>query len=160
MARASAPDVWRPFESLRREVDRIFEDFDQGFWRFPSRSLFDIEPFWRRGAMAPAVDIVEREKDYQFTAELPGLAEKDIEVKVTDDTLMIKGEKKKEKEEEQKDYYLSERRYGSFQRRFELPHAVDGDKIEASFKNGVLTFTLPKKPEAVRAERKIAIQTA
>jgi HSP20 family protein len=92
--RAALPAAWRPFESLRREVDRLFEDFDRGFWRFPSRSLFDIEPFWRRGVTAPAVDIVEREKDYQVAAELPGMEEKDVEVKVTDDVMTIKGEKR------------------------------------------------------------------
>jgi len=156
--RAAVPAAWRPFESLRREVDRLFEDFDRGFWRFPSRSLFDIEPFWRRGVAAPAVDIVEREKDYQVAAELPGMEEKDIEVKVTDDVMTIKGEKKAEKEEKKKDYYLSERHYGAFQRSFSLPDGVDADKIEASFKKGVLTVTLPKKPEAIKPERKVEIK--
>ena len=156
--RAAVPAAWRPFESLRREVDRLFEDFDRGFWRFPSRSLFDIEPFWRRGVTAPAVDIVEREKDYQVAAELPGMEEKDVEVKVTDDVMTIKGEKKAEKEEKKKDYYLSERHYGAFQRSFSLPDGVDADKIEASFKKGVLTVTLPKKPEAIKPERKVEIK--
>ncbi len=156
--RAALPAAWRPFESLRREVDRLFEDFDRGFWRFPSRSLFDIEPFWRRGVTTPAVDIVEREKDYQVAAELPGMEEKDVEVKVTDDVMTIKGEKKAEKEERKKDYYLSERRYGAFQRSFSLPDGVDADKIEASFKKGVLTVTLPKKPEAIKPERKVEIK--
>ena len=156
--RAALPAAWRPLESLRREVDRLFEDFDRGFWRFPSRSLFDIEPFWRRGVTAPAVDIVEREKDYQVAAELPGMEEKDVEVKITDDVMTIKGEKKAEKEEKKKDYYLSERRYGAFQRSFSLPDGVDADKIEASFKKGVLTVTLPKKPEAIKPERKVEIK--
>jgi HSP20 family protein len=158
--RAAVPAAWRPFESLRREVDRLFEDFDRGFWRFPSRSLFDIEPFWRRGGTAPAVDIVEREKDYQVTAELPGMEEKDVEVKVTDDVMTIKGEKKEEKEEKKKDYYLSERRYGAFQRSFSLPSGVAADKIEANFKKGVLTVTLPKQPEAIKPERKVEIKAA
>ncbi len=156
--RAAVPAAWRPFESLRHEVDRLFEDFDRGFWRFPSRSPFDIEPFWRRGVTAPVVDIVEREKDYQVAAELPGIEEKDVEVKVTDDVMTIKGEKKEEKEEKKKDYYLSERRYGAFQRSFSLPDGVDADKIEASFKKGVLTVTLPKKPEAIKPERKVEVK--
>ena len=155
---AALPAAWRPFESLRREVDRLFEDFDRSGWGFPSRSLFDIEPFWRRRATAPAVDIVEREKDYQLTAELPGLEEKDIELNVTDDVMTIKGEKKEEKEEKKKDYYLSERRYGAFQRSFSLPPGVDADKIDASFKKGVLTVTLPKKPEAMKPQRKVEIK--
>lgn len=156
--RAAAPAAWHPFESLRREVDRLFDDFDKGFWRLPSRSLFDVEPFWRRGPTAPAVDIVEREKDYQITAELPGMEEKDVELKVANGVMTIKGEKKEEKEEKKKDYYLSERRYGAFQRAFSLPDGVDADKIEASFKKGVLMVTLPKTPEAIKPERKIEVK--
>ncbi len=157
--RTAVPAVWRPFESLRREVDRLFEDFDRGFWRFPSRSLIEMEPFWRRGAATPMVDVVEREKDYQLTAELPGMEEKDIELKVSKDVMTIKGEKKEEKEEKKKDYYMSERRYGAFQRSFPLPDGVDSDKIEATFKKGVLTVTLPKKPEAIKPERKIEVKS-
>jgi len=156
--RATLPAAWRPFESLRREIDRLFEDFDRGVWGFPSRRLFDIEPFWRRGATVPAVDIIEREKDYRLTAELPGMEEKDIELGISDDMMTIKGEKREEKEEKKKDYYMSERRYGTFQRSFPLPTGVDADKIEASFKKGVLTVTLPKKPEAVKPERKVEIK--
>jgi HSP20 family protein len=161
MAAAEKPTtaaIRRPFESLRREVDRLFEDFDRGFWRLPSRSLLDIEPFWRRGAMAPAVDIIEQEKDYQLTVELPGMEEKDVELKVANDVMTIKGEKKEEKEEKQKDYYLSERHYGAFQRSFALPASTDAEKIEASFKKGVLTVTLPKKPEAITPERNIEVK--
>jgi len=156
--RTAVPIARRPFESLRREVDRLFEDFDRGFWRFPSRSLFDTEAFWGRGAAGPAVDIVEREKDYQITAELPGMEEKDVELKIVNDVMTIKGEKKEEKEEQKKDYHLTERRYGAFQRSFALSAGVDADKIDASFKKGVLTVTLPKKPEAIKAERKVEIK--
>jgi HSP20 family protein len=91
-----APAIWRPFEGLRREVDRLFDDFDRGFWRFPSRSLLSPEPFWRSGVMAPAVDIVEREKDYEVTAELPGMEEKDVELQLTNGVVTIKGEKKEQ----------------------------------------------------------------
>lgn len=156
--RAATPAVWRPFESLRREIDRLFDDFDRAPWRLPTRSLFDVEPFWRRGITAPAIDMAEREKDYLLTAELPGMEEKDIELKVTNDVLTIKGEKKEEKDEKKQDYHLSERRYGAFQRAFSLPDGVDVDKIEASFKKGVLTVTLPKKPEAIKPERKVEVK--
>src|ERR1700730_15274827 len=91
---------------------------------------------------------------------LPGMDESNIDVKFSDGTLTIKGEKKDEREEKQKDYYLSERRYGSFQRSFGVPDGVDADKIEAHFKNGVLTVTLPKRPEAQKSEKKIAIKKA
>jgi HSP20 family protein len=86
--------------------------------------------------------------------------EKNIEVKVADDVLTIKGEKREEKEEKNKDYYLSERSFGSFQRSFQVPNGVDTDKIEASFKNGVLTVTLPKSTEAQKAEKKITVKAA
>ena len=106
--RASALEPWQPFGSLRREIDRLFEDFDRGFWRFPfRRSAFDIEPFWRREwAAAPPVDIIEKDNAYEVTADLPGLDEKDIEVKLVKDSLSIKGEKQEEKEEKKKDYYM------------------------------------------------------
>ncbi|HUL06298.1 MAG TPA: Hsp20/alpha crystallin family protein [Candidatus Acidoferrum sp.] len=155
--------LWQPFESLRQEMDRVFDDFTRGFGRFPlSRSLFDVEPMLRyestAGLSAPAVDVVENEKEYRITAELPGLDEKDIEVNVADDMLSIRGEKKEEREEKAKNYHLSERRYGSFQRTFQLPAGIDAEKIAASFQKGVLTVTLPKTPEAQKKEKKIAIQ--
>ena len=86
--------------------------------------------------------------------------EKNIELKVSDGMLSITGEKSEEKEEKKKDYYLSERSYGSFERSFRIPEGVDADKIEASFKNGVLTVTLPKKAEAQKPEKKIAVKAA
>ena len=163
-ARPAEPAEWRPFESLRREIDRLFDDFQVGSWRGPfGRNVFDLEPFWRgeiSWGKAPAVDIADKEKTYEITAELPGMDESNIDVKFSDGTLTIKGEKREEKEEKKKDYYLSERRYGSFQRSFRVPDGVDADKIEASFKNGVLTVILPKTPEAQRSEKKIAIKKA
>jgi HSP20 family protein len=111
-------------------------------------------------AAAPAVDITESDKAYEISAELPGLDEKNVEVKVVNDNLLIKGEKQEEKEEKKKDYYLHERQFGSFERCFEVPEGVDADKIEASFKKGVLTVTLPKKPEAQKPEKKIEVKAA
>ena len=156
--------AWRPFESLRREIDRLFEDFDGGVWRSPfRRPLFDVAPFWRSEVTwpaVPAVNVAETEKGYEITAELPGMDEKNIEVKFADGVLSIKGEKREEKEEKKKDYYLSERSFGSFQRAFEVPEGVDSDKIEATFSKGVLTLTLPKSAEAQKAEKKIAVKAA
>lgn len=108
----------------------------------------------------PAVDVTETDKAFEIAAELPGMEEKNIEVSVSDGVLTIKGEKQEDKEEKKKDYYLSERTYGSFQRSFEVPKGVDLDKIEASFKKGVLTVTLPKTAEAQKAEKKIAVKSA
>ena len=159
-----ASGEWRPVASLRREIDRLFDDFHLGGWRRPlARTLFDVEPFWRGQTGwggVPAVDIAEKEKEYEVTAELPGMDESNIDVKFADGMLTIKGEKKEEKEEKKKDYYLSERRYGSFHRCFQVPEGVDADKIEASFKSGVLTVKLPKSAEAQKQEKKIAIKKA
>ena len=161
---ARMPQVWQPFEDLRREVDRLFEDFGGGFWRSPFRSsLFNIAPFRRSEttfAAIPAVDVSETDKAYEITAELPGMDEKNVEVKLANGILTIKGEKQEEKEEKQKDYYMRERSFGSFERNFQVPDGVDVDKIDASFKNGVLSVTLPKSPEAQKAEKKIAVKSA
>jgi HSP20 family protein len=153
-----------PFESLRREIDRLFDDFESGWWRSPfRRTLFDVEPLLRgefKRGKVPAVDVVDTATNYEITAELPGLDEKDIEVNFSDGTLAIRGEKKEEKEEKKKDYYVSERHYGSFQRSFTVPDGVDPGKIEAAFKNGVLTVTLPKTTEAQKAVKKIEVKKA
>jgi HSP20 family protein len=160
---ASAMQAWQPLESLHQEIDRLFDDFGRGFWQPFRRSLFTVEPFWRRElklATMPAVDVAESEKAFELTAELPGMDEKTIEVKVVDGNLTIKGEKQEEKEEKKKDYYLHERRFGSFERSFELPESVDVDKIGAAFKKGVLTVTLPKKPGMQKPAKNIEVKAA
>jgi HSP20 family protein len=158
----SFPGTWRPLENLRKEVDRLFEEFDFDSWRAPfTRSMFEVEPFWRSELSwggAFAVDISEKEGAYQITAELPGLGEKDVEVKHANGMLIIRGDKKEEKEEKKTGLHLSERRYGSFERSFRVPEGVDVEKIDATFKKGVLTVTLPKSPEARKAEKTIAIK--
>ena len=160
----STTQAWPAFLSLRREMDRLFDDFGRGFWPLPTRrSMFDIEPMWQPEATweaSPAVDIAESEKAYELTAELPGMDEKNIEVKVANGNLIIKGEKQEDKEEKKKDYYMRERSFGSFERRFEIPESVDADKIDASFKKGVLTLTLPKKLEAQEPAKKIEVKAA
>ena len=161
---ASALQPWRPFENLRREIDRLFEDFDRGVWNpFFRHSVRDMEPFGRReltwGA-APRVDISESDKAYEIAVDLPGMDEKSIEVKVANGNLTVKGEKHEEKDEKQKDYHLQERHFGFFERTFRIPDGVDAEKIDASFKNGVLAVTLPKTPEAQKAEKKITVKTS
>jgi HSP20 family protein len=159
---SAAPlETWRPFESLRREIDRLFDDFGGGRWpRLSSRSLFDIVPRSGEAWAAPAVDFVETEASYEVTAELPGMDEKNIEVKFADGVLTIKGEKQEEKEQKKKDYYLQERKFGSFERSFRIPETVDTDKIAAGFKNGMLTVTLPKKLEAQKPAKNIEVKAA
>lgn len=151
-----------PLSTLRHEIDRLFDSFPLGMWRRPPVGLFDLEPFGR-GELAfgksPAVDVAEKENAYEITAELPGMEERNVDVNLANGVLTIKGEKQEEKEEREKDYHLSERRFGSFQRAFTVPDDVDADKIEASFKNDVLTVILPKAAEAQRKAKRIDIKS-
>ena len=128
------------------------------------RRMFDVEPAFRYESTfsvpSPAVDITEDAAAYKVTAELPGMSEKEIEVVLSDDTLTLKGEKRQEKEQKEKNFYLSERSYGSFQRSFTLPDGVDRDKIAADFSKGVLTISMPKTAKAKEAEKKIEVKAA
>lgn len=160
---APAAAAWHPLEDLRREIDRLFEDFGRGSWFRPARpSAFNLEPIFRRQFSwnVPAADMVEKEKAYEITAELPGLDQNDIEVAVKNGNIVIKGEKQEEKEEKAKDYYVRERQFGSFQRAFAIPQGVDASKIDAAFRNGILTVTLPKTVEAQKPEKKIRVKAA
>ena len=153
----------RPLAGLRSAVDRVFSEFDPGLWSFPfRRSVFDMEPFWTSEVTgtSPAVDVTEDEKGFEITAELAGMDEKNVEVKLANGDLTIKGEKTEEKEEKQKDYYIKERHFGSFERSFRVPDGVDTDKIQATFSKGVLKVMLPKTAEAQKAEKKIAVKAA
>ncbi|MBS3649948.1 Hsp20/alpha crystallin family protein [Pseudaminobacter sp. 19-2017] len=164
--RGAAParrDDWMPFDSLQREIERLFDDFRPFGWRLPStRSMFDPDRSGRQSAwrLAPAFDVVEKGDCYEITAELPGIDEKDIQVKVSNHMMTIKGEKKEQKEEGEGDYHLSERRFGSFQRSFQLPENIDAEKIEATFSKGILQVKVPKTPEAQHAEKQISIKAA
>lgn len=157
----TAMQMWRPFEGLRREVDRLFDDFNMSPFRLPfRRPAFDIEPFWapESWVAVPAVDLVERDNAFEVHADLPGLDEKNIEVKVANGVLTIKGEKEENKEEKKKDFHMRERRFGSFERALRIPESVDTDKIEAAFKKGVLTVTLPKTAEAQKPVKTIEVK--
>jgi len=140
-----------PFAMMQREMNRMFDAFnrDWGFGTFPKLT----------GAFLPRLDVTEDAKAFTVTAELPGLGEKDIDLSISGDTLTIRGEKKEEKEDTSRNYYYSERSYGSFTRAIPLPGQVETDKVSANFKKGVLTITLPKTAEAVEAARKIEVKT-
>lgn len=155
-ATPGATDFWAPLGSLRQEVDRLFDDFDTSSWRLPHqlRSLRGQLPVW------PAMDLVESDGGFRVTAELPGLAPENVEVKLSDGMITIRGEKSESREETEEECHFSERRYGSFRRSFSLPAGVDADKITSSFSNGVLTVTLPKSAEAKEKERKIEVTAA
>ena len=144
----------RPMDWLRGEIDRLFEDFGR-----PASSIFS---FGNRSSAAPvpAVELVDDDKAYRLTAELPGLSEQDIAVSIADGVLDISGEKKEESERKDKGYLYSERRYGSFHRQVSLPSDVDQNGITAQFKDGVLTVTLAKDENVPARRRKIEIGKA
>jgi HSP20 family protein len=154
-----------PVQHLRDELDRLFDGvFGRGLTRWPGGMFdWDWEPFRELRSRAPLiklpqVDVHENDKQYTIEAELAGMSDKDVELVVKDDVLMLRGEKKEEKKEEKKDYLRTERSYGSFERSFVLPDGVDRDKISAAFKNGVLTITLPKTEKAQKETKKIEIK--
>ena len=140
-------EAFEPLASLRREMDRLFDDFRRG-WPEAGEG----------GVMTPRVDVSETDTELKVEAELPGVAEKDVEVTLRDGGLTIKGEKRHEKEEKGKSYYLAERSYGSFTRTIPLPFEADPDTVEARFAKGVLTVTVPKPPEAKAKTKKIEVK--
>ena len=142
-------------------MDRLFDRFARGFGLPSLRNIADLEPPWRSFVFsAPPIDMSEDDEAYKISAELPGLDAQDVEVSVSGDRLVVKGEKRQQQEEKNKNYYLSERTYGSFERSFELPVSVDRDKIAADFSRGVLTITMPKTAEVQKLQKKIEIKSA
>jgi HSP20 family protein len=138
-----------PFLTLHSEMNRLFDDV---FRDFAGR---DFAPFgFGRAGPWPNVEVSETDKELKVTAELPGLEEKDIQVELADGVLDIKGEKKTETED--KDRLFSERFYGRFERRIPV-EGIDEDKVNASFRNGVLTVVMPKSAKAQRNVKRIAI---
>jgi HSP20 family protein len=143
------------FAAMRNEMDRMFERFEHGFPRWPS--LFR---HGNGGIVVPELDVKENTESMLIEAELPGVDEKDVSVTFANGMLTIKGEKKQRKEETRENYYVAERSYGAFERALRLPESIDETKIEAKFDKGVLTIKAAKKPEAIKAERKIEIKKA
>jgi HSP20 family protein len=145
---------WDPFRdmvTLRERMNRAFEDVFSG--RGEDK---DLAP----STWAPSVDIYETENELVLTAEVPGIAEKDIEIRIEDNTLQLRGERKFEKEAKEENYHRIERSYGSFHRSFTLPHTVDRENIKASYKDGVLKVVLPKKEEVKPKQIKIDVAPA
>lgn len=149
---------WPSFGDLRREMDNLFEDFTRGWFGNVPASGDGFARMMRSVGLEPAVDVVESDGGYRITAELPGVDTKDLDVTVSGDVLTIRGEKSESHEEKDKDRFLSERRYGAFQRSFRLPAGIDADRIEASHANGVLTLNVPKSAEAEAAKKKIEVK--
>jgi HSP20 family protein len=148
-----APRYADPFQALRSEMDQLFDSFlTRGF---AAPRLFGGE---HETVLMPHLDVKENEAAILIEVELPGLDEKQVELTLQDGILTITGEKKSGCKEDKNGYHLMERRYGSFKRSLRLPETVDQDKVEARFEKGVLKVTLPKKPDAVRQQKKIAIK--
>ena len=132
---------WAPVRdmvTLREKMNRMFEDAFAG-----KGEDKDMAP----SSWAPAVDIYETENEIVMTAEIPGIDEKDIEIKIEDNTLTLRGERKFSKETKEENYHRLERSYGTFYRAFTLPNSVDPDNIQAEHENGILRVTMPKKQE-------------
>ena len=158
LAKSSGTTVSRPrdiFGAMRDEMDKMFERFEHGFPRWPS-----LLRHGTGGLMVPELDVRENTTSITVEAELPGVEEKDISVTLANGVLTIKGEKKQAKEEKSESVYVSERSYGAFERSLRLPETIDETKVDAKFDKGVLKITAAKKPEAVKAERKIEIKNA
>lgn len=141
-----------PFTVLQREMNRMFdnsfEDFGLTRWDETASGFY------------PQIDVKETDKEFQVIAELPGMDEKDIDISVSDDVLTLRGEKRLEREEKEDNFYRMERSYGAFHREIPLPAEVDANHVEAVYKKGVLTIHLPKKPEAQRKVKKIAVKAS
>lgn len=154
-----AVNPWRPLVDLtrrEREMNRIMEAFfgrTMGPW-WPGRWLLEING----GIIIPAVDVYEEKDEIVVKAELPGMDKKDIEIKISDSELTLKGEKKKGEEVDEKVYYRCERSYGTCFGSVDLPKDVQTDKVTASFKDGVLEVRIPKTEEAKTKEIKVKVE--
>jgi len=144
-----------PVMTIQNEMNRMFDQFfNDPFTLLSIPSMRSVSDFM------PRIDVSENENAMLVTAELPGMEEKDIQISLEHDVLVISGEKKSDVEEKGKSFHRVERTYGSFHREIPLVTDIQEDKIEAAFKNGVLTVTLPKTPAAAKQARKITIKSS
>ena len=151
----------RPFGTFHRDIEDLFERAFGGAG-LPAKEADEPRATRRATSLSPRVNVVEGDGDYTVTAELPGLDERELKVELNDGHLTIEGEKKAERDDEAGDlpnnFHLVERSFGTFKRTFRVPTDVNVDGIDASFKNGVLTVSLPKKEEAKKTVKKIAVK--
>jgi HSP20 family protein len=140
---------WEPFREFATLQDRINRVFRESYSGSQDESL--------TSTFAPAVDVYEDEHKVSLKIEVPGIDEKDIDVRVENNTLTVHGERKIEKEEKEENYRRVERQYGSFTRTFTLPQTVDTEKVSANYDKGVLKITLPKKAEAKPKQIKVNV---
>lgn len=143
------------FQSLQKEIDRVFEDFRH------MRPQFDFGELTEAGGrIVPRLDISEADDKVEISAELPGVKEDDIDVSVSGNTLTLRGEKSASRDEEKKDFRLVERSYGSFSRSVPLNFDINPDDVSATFSDGVLTIAIAKPQEVVAKTRKIEVKKA
>ena len=146
---------WHPVSDLASEVVNMQREIDRMFDRFRG-GMSDSGPEPQN--WMPAVDILERENEFQLRLELPGVRKEDVKITVNNDVLTIRGEKKMETEKKGDNYHRLERSFGTFQRSFTLPGTVSSEKIEASYDNGILHLTLPKIEEAKPKEIEVKVK--
>ena len=152
---------WPPMLALRNEIDRVFDDFGAGSWGQPfSRRMHALLPTGAEWALRPATELVECDGEYRLTAELPGMTADDIDIRLSDGKITVRGETTEAKKEEKEDYLVSERRYGAFRRSLSLPSGIDTDTVTAESANGLLTVTLPKTPDTKQKERRVEVTPA
>jgi HSP20 family protein len=144
-----------PFLALHREMNRLFDEAFRGFGLAEGGA--GPEAFASSGVAVPRIDVSETDQELKVLVELPGVNQNDVEITLVDDVLTIRGEKKAEHEDRQQNYHVMERSYGSFARSVRLPFAVDPDRVQATFRDGVLTVALPKPAEVQQKERRIQI---
>ena len=151
---AARRDYENPVLAIQDEMNRMFDHFFTDPFDLGHFEAITVPEF------SPRIDVSETEKEIKVLAELPGLDEKDIQLSLEQDALVISGEKKAENEEKGKNYHRVERSFGSFSRMIPLPGEIEADKIEAEFKKGVLTITMPKPASSVKQSHKITIKPA
>jgi HSP20 family protein len=144
-----------PLRSFQRDVNRLFDDFLQGFPLAMRPGGMDLAD-----GFMPRVDVSETEKEVRVSAELPGMDEKEITVELADASLTIRGEKKAEKEEKGKNWHAREQSFGSFLRVVPLPCSTQGDRATAKYRKGILTVVLPKRGDAQARHHTIPIENA
>ncbi len=151
---AVSRSIEHPFETLNRRMNDLFE----GFFKDPATAGFpELGLSKNMGLVSPKFEVSETDNAFLVSAELPGMDEKDIELAVDQNALILKGEKKQEKEEKKKNYFYSERSYGHFHRTIPIPDGVDKSKVKAKFNKGVLSVVLPKNQKLKTERKKISI---
>lgn len=161
LAKATERDAYAPISSLREEIDRLFDDFTG--WPFSLQRRPGRPAFLRGRGMGegfPDIDVIDRKKSFEIRAELPGVDEKDIDLRILDDAVVLKAEKREERTEgeEDGDFYVSECRYGALQRVIPLPPGVDTGESDATFRKGVLRVKFAKHPEQHESARRIEVR--